>query len=245
MSDAGVEAFSYERIVGKDGEVHFRVANAVDSRIATCYLEDNARFIVEQLKIAAHTEAAVKGKEAEIEVLDMRRGVLGNMLRYIAFVLAGDETADSQTAADRAKSHIDDLTARLAAAEGERDVERTRYVLASAGFKEMIRQNEELKAAVEQARQQFDVLKGCAAHVYPMDGCPRCLVRESAIDDAKRVLAALTSVPGGSQVSTPTALLSRPGEPVADITEGVARDTAELGRLRADEERLRISKGGP
>jgi hypothetical protein len=63
--------------------------------------------------------ALVKGKNYEIEVLDMRRSVLSNMLRYIAFVLAGDETADSQLAADRAKTQIDDLTARLAAAEGE------------------------------------------------------------------------------------------------------------------------------
>ena len=33
--------------------------------------------------------------------------------------------------------------------------------------------------------------------------------------------------------TSPTALLSRPGEPEADITEGVARDTAELEQARA------------
>ena len=48
MTDAA-RAFSYERIIGTDGVINFRVSDADDDRIATCYLEENARFIVDSL----------------------------------------------------------------------------------------------------------------------------------------------------------------------------------------------------
>ena len=51
--------------------------------------------------------------EGKIEVADARCGICHNMLRYIAFVLTGDETADVQLAADRAKTEIDRLVALL------------------------------------------------------------------------------------------------------------------------------------
>jgi hypothetical protein len=44
--------------------------------------------------------------EAELEVAISRSGIKSKMLRYIAFVLTGDENADVQLAADRVKSAL-------------------------------------------------------------------------------------------------------------------------------------------
>ena len=42
--------FSYEKISpDADGRTHFRIRDANDDRIATCYVEDNAREIVIRL----------------------------------------------------------------------------------------------------------------------------------------------------------------------------------------------------
>lgn len=43
--------FSYETIEDKNvrGGYHWRVRDADDNRIATCFVEDNAKFIVERL----------------------------------------------------------------------------------------------------------------------------------------------------------------------------------------------------
>lgn len=43
------ETYDYEEIHGLDGDVHYRVSCGGD-RIATTYLEDNAQFIVKELK---------------------------------------------------------------------------------------------------------------------------------------------------------------------------------------------------
>ena len=64
--------------------------------------------------LRAEIEAEVREEyEGKIEVAEARRGICHNMLRYIAFVLTGDETADVQLAADRAKTEIDRLVALL------------------------------------------------------------------------------------------------------------------------------------
>ena len=51
---------------------------------------------------------------------------------------------------------IDSLLVRLGAVEAERDAERTRYVLASAGWKETIRQNEEQAEEIARLRDRTE-----------------------------------------------------------------------------------------
>src|SRR5258705_8060170 len=73
--------FSYETIADMSvrGGYHYRVRDAADNRIATCYVEENAQFIVDQLNVAAHTEAAVKAaseqaRERMRAIMDTFRG---------------------------------------------------------------------------------------------------------------------------------------------------------------------------
>lgn len=44
-------SYSYER-VATFGDVHYRVRDAADNRVATCYVEDNAKTIVAALNLA-------------------------------------------------------------------------------------------------------------------------------------------------------------------------------------------------
>ncbi len=60
--------------------------------------------ITDALMIAHYLRT--QGRDAmadQVEVLAERWNVRGKMLRYIAFVLTGDETADPQDAADQVK----------------------------------------------------------------------------------------------------------------------------------------------
>lgn len=41
--------FGYEPITPPGEKVHFRIYDSRDNRIATCYLEEHARFIVDRL----------------------------------------------------------------------------------------------------------------------------------------------------------------------------------------------------
>ena len=44
--------YSYEPIAGPIGEINFRVRDSADNRIATCYVEENARHIVDSMNRA-------------------------------------------------------------------------------------------------------------------------------------------------------------------------------------------------
>ena len=44
--------YSYEAITDSAGARHFRVRDADDNRVATCFLEDNARLVVGALNVA-------------------------------------------------------------------------------------------------------------------------------------------------------------------------------------------------
>lgn len=64
----------------------------------------------------AALDATAHALQAELDAANL------NMLRYIAFVLAGDETADAQLAADRVRQENADLSAALE--QARRDLDR-------------------------------------------------------------------------------------------------------------------------
>jgi len=63
--------FKYELVQAVKGE-HFRISDTYDSRIATCYLEQNARYIVEQLNRVDSLTADLKAAEAKAAELDSK-----------------------------------------------------------------------------------------------------------------------------------------------------------------------------
>ena len=83
----------------------------------------------------------------------------------------------------------------------------------------LTREVESLKTAVEQALdctvKVIQTFYGCTEHVYPKESCLICSGRRDTLDQIIAAVqrAALTSAARGNQVSAPTALLSRPGEP--------------------------------
>lgn len=81
--------------------------------------EQDAWCEVAMVALDALTRATQEAREEakrDFEIMDARRGTLGNMLRYIAFVAAGDETADSQLAVDRLKERAERLQEIVASA---------------------------------------------------------------------------------------------------------------------------------
>lgn len=56
--------FGYQKIENDvDGRTHYRVHDSNDDRIATCYVEDNAKLVVRLLNLgaeAAKNDAAVR-----------------------------------------------------------------------------------------------------------------------------------------------------------------------------------------
>lgn len=61
------EEYSYEIIEpDSEGNRHFRIRDSADNRIATCYLEENAKFIVDRLngKMVDLHFAKLEGLEA-------------------------------------------------------------------------------------------------------------------------------------------------------------------------------------
>jgi hypothetical protein len=57
--------------------------------------------------------AQVQALETALDTSFAACGVLGNMLRYIAFVTTGDENGDAQLGADRMKGHVAELEAEV------------------------------------------------------------------------------------------------------------------------------------
>lgn len=57
--------------------------------------------------------AALAQVEREREIVNERQAIMDKMLRYIAFVAAGDETADSQLAVDQLKTAYDAARAEV------------------------------------------------------------------------------------------------------------------------------------
>ena len=112
------------RLAAAEGDVRALTEERNDLRLAQAGTLD-VQLVLDDRRELTQENDALKAEQAVAQAAKdhaaLRRGTLGNMLRYIAFVLAGDETADAQLAADRAQTAIIDLRARLAAAEGERE----------------------------------------------------------------------------------------------------------------------------
>ena len=166
----------------------------------------------------------------------------------------GRKTPGAQHQCYLVKGHIGKcLCLCLASAEGERDTE-SHFLMCEAhrsdkfyyGCVDCINraiamarslriERDTLKAAVEQAHVAGRMMLKATNELMIEFVSKKRAANWVVINDATVAMqAALTSAAGGASAS-PTAILSRPGEPDADITEAVQRMEVELKQTRGEQ----------